>query len=73
MQDKLNSYKISFLICENLCHLCLRKLALQSGAKQKALSAIMGSRHPLQSLVPNPGTKGFPLLSGLKDFQWDSF
>jgi hypothetical protein len=26
----------------------------------------MGSRHPLQSLVPNPGTKGFSLLSGLK-------
>jgi hypothetical protein len=23
------------------------------------------SRYPLQSFVPNPGTKGFPLLSGL--------
>jgi len=47
-----------------------KKLALQSGAKQKALSTSMGSRHTLQSLVPNPGTKGFPLLSGLKDFHW---
>jgi hypothetical protein len=25
------------------------------------------SRFPLQSFVPNPGTKGFPLQSGLKD------
>jgi len=23
------------------------------------------SRYPLQSFLPNPGTKGFPLLSGL--------
>ncbi|WP_262493550.1 hypothetical protein [Flavobacterium branchiophilum] len=23
------------------------------------------SSYPLQSFVPNPGTKGFPLLSGL--------
>lgn len=32
----------------------------------EAFSAGMGSRHPLQSPVPNPGTGGFSLLSGLK-------